>query len=315
MSHPPRPSDDSTIARGRRAGRVALVGRANVGKSTLLNALVGEPLAITSRHPQTTRDAVRGICTAGATQIVFVDTPGVHEPRTRLGRRMNDVAREQAREADALVLVVEAPREPTSSPAPHPADVALAADLPEAPVVLAVSKVDRLGDKSVLLPFIAAFCAARPFAATVPLSARRHDGLDRLVAEVAPMLPEQPWPYEPETLSDQPERFFVAEIVREQILRHTRQEVPHGIAVEVERFDDSVEPARIAATIHVARAGHTKIVVGAGGAMLKAIGTASRARVERLIGRRVHLGLRVRATPGWMDDEARLRDLGYGADP
>jgi GTPase len=293
-----------------RAGRVALIGRPNVGKSTLLNTLLGEPIAITSLHPQTTRDTVRGVLTAGDTQCVFVDTPGLHAPRTRLGHWMNETARQAAREADVVVLLVEAPRD-GQAPRPQAADLALAAELPELPTALAINKVDRLKDKSQLLPLIAAFSEHHAFATTVPVSGRRASGTDRLLQEVRALLPEQPFLFEPDTLSDQPERFFVAEFVREQILRQTRQEVPHGVAVVVERFDESGKLPHIEVAVHVAREAHKKILVGAHGQMMKRIGTAARARVEQMLGRRVHLQLWVRTTPDWMDDPARLRDLGY----
>jgi GTPase len=305
----------------RRSGHVALVGRPNVGKSTLLNALLGEPLAITSPHPQTTRESVRGVVTIENAQFVFIDTPGIHPPRTRLGRWMNDVARQATHDADAVVLVTEAPRD-SDTPGPGPdlnrADLALASELSVMPTVLVVNKIDRMKDKTRLLPLIAAFAEVHSFAATVPLSAKRKLGTDRLLEELRALLPEQPWLFEADTLSDQPQRFFVAELVREQVLRLTRQEVPHGVAVVVDGFDESVVPQRIDATIHVAREAHTKILVGARGQMLKSIGTAARARIERMLGTRVHLALRVRAAPDWMNDETRLRELGYasqGADP
>lgn len=293
-----------------RAGRVALIGRPNVGKSTLLNALLGEPIAIVSLHPQTTRDTVRGVLTVGDTQYVFVDTPGLHEPRTRLGQWMNETARQAARDADVLVLLVEAPRD-GQPPRPHPADLALAAELPKLPTALAINKVDWLKDKSQLLPLIAAFSEQHAFASTVPVSGKRTSGTDRLLQELRTLLPEQPFLFEADTLSDQPVRFFVAEFVREQILRQTRQEVPHGVAVVVERFDESGKMPHIEVAVHVAREAHKKILVGAQGQMLKRIGVAARARVEQMLQRRVHLQLWVRTTPDWMDDPARLRDLGY----
>jgi GTP-binding protein Era len=294
-----------------RSGTIALLGRPNVGKSTLLNALLGEPVAITSPHPQTTRDAVRGILTAGDTQYVFVDTPGLHAPRSKLGERMNRTAREEAREADALVLVAEAPAEPSAA---AEADLALARGLEEVPAILVLNKTDRLRDKRRLLPLIEAFSAAHRFAAIVPLSARRGEAVDRLLRELRELLPEQPFLFQPDTLSDQPVRFFVAEFVREQILRHTRQEVPHGVAVVVERFDEGAggDLVRIDLAVHVAREAHKKILVGAQGRMMKSIGMAARARVERMLGKRVHLGLWVRTTPDWMNDPAKLRELGYG---
>jgi GTP-binding protein Era len=289
-----------------RSGRIAIVGRPNVGKSTLLNALLGEPIAITSRHPQTTRDVVRGVLTVGETQYVFVDTPGLHTPRTRLGRRMNEVAREAVRGADVAALVVE-----SALGGPAEADLELARELPRIPTVLVLNKVDRAKDKTLLLPLMGAFAEAHPFAAVVPLSAKRTDGLDRLLKELRDLLPEQPFLYERDTLSDQPVRQFVAEFVREQILAHTWQEVPHGVAVAVERFDESTDVPHIEVAIHVAREAHKKILVGTGGQMLKRIGTAARARVEHMLGKHVHLKLWVRTTPDWMNDPAKLRELGY----
>jgi GTP-binding protein Era len=295
-----------------RSGRIALIGRPNVGKSTLLNALLGEPIAITSLHPQTTRQAIRGVLTAGDTQYVFVDTPGLHTPRTRLGDWMNETARQAARDADVIVLVVEAARDGLA-PRPVEGDLMLAAELPKLPTLLAINKVDRLKDKSLLLPLIAAFAEKHSFATTVPMSARRANGTDRLLRELGPLLPVQPFLFEPDTLSDQPVRFFVAEFVREQILKHTRQEVPHGVAVVVERFDESQKMPHIDLAIVVAREAHKKILIGAKGSMLKSVGMAARARVEQMLSQRVHLRLVVRAAPGWMDDPARLRELGYGA--
>jgi GTP-binding protein Era len=209
-----------------------------------------------------------------------------------------------------LVLVVEAPRD-GHVPKPFEPDMVVATELPELPTVLAINKVDWLKDKSRLLPLLAAFAERHDFAATVPISAKRTNGTDRLLQEVCALLPEQPFLFEEDTLSDQPVRFFVAEFVREQILKQTRQEVPHGVAVIVERFDESGKMPHIEVAVHVAREAHKKILVGTHGQMLKSIGMAARARVEQMLSRRVHLQLWVRATPGWMDDPARLRELGY----
>jgi len=301
-------TDPATPPAPTRSGRVALLGRPNVGKSTLLNALLGEPIAIISSHPQTTRDVVRGVMTRGDTQYVFLDTPGVHSAKNRLGTWMNEAARGQAREADVVVLLVE----PEWGPHQNAADLTLARELEGVPTVLVINKIDRLKDKTKLLPILAAFGEAHTFAATVPMSAKRADGLERLLKELRELLPEQPFLYEPDTLSDQPVRFFVAEFVREQILQHTRQEVPHGVAVVVERFDESTDVPHIEIAIHVAREGHKGILVGAKGNMMKRIGTAARMRVEKMLGRKVHLKLWVRTTPDWMNDPAKLRDLGYG---
>ena len=297
-----------------RAGRVALVGRPNVGKSTLLNALLGERIAITSHHPQTTRGSVRGVLTQSDVQYVFVDTPGLHEPRTQLGRRMNEAARRAMKEADVVVLIVEAPRELGMSPADD-ADAPILAELPTLPTILAVNKIDRLKDKSVLLPFITSLTESHEFVATVPISARLADGRERLLEEIRSVLPKQPLLFEPDTLSDQPVRFFVAEFVREQILRHTRQEVPHGVAVVVLRFEEGGRIPLIEVGVYVAREAHRKILIGAKGQMIKRIGTAARAPIERMLSRKVRLELRVHHDPGWMDDAARLGELGLGVEP
>jgi GTP-binding protein Era len=290
-----------------------------VGKSTLLNALLGERLAITSRHPQTTRELVRGVLTLRDTQYVFVDTPGLHAPRNRLGQRMNRASLHAAREADVVVLLAETPRDDVSRAPSAPAtprfdaDIAAADELAtgRAPCVLVVTKIDRLKDKSALLPLMEAASRGRDFTAVVPVSAKKSDGIRDLLEVLREHLPEQPFLFEEDTLTDQPTRFFVAEYVREQVLAKVSQEVPHGVAVVVEAFDEAAKVHRITLTVHVAREAHKKILVGAGGRMMKAIGSAARARVEELLGRQVHLEIWVRATPGWMDDEARLRELGY----
>jgi GTPase len=294
-----------------RAGTVALVGRPNVGKSTLLNALLREHVAITSHHPQTTRDRVAGILTLPHVQLVFQDTPGIHTPKTRLGRRMNDVAAGTAMDCDAVVFMTDA-----RSPEVRPDDrEALLAIPTQKKTVLVISKIDRIEQKAALFEVLAAHAALREFEAVVPISAKKRDGLDRLVDVLTPLMPEGDPLHAPDEISDKPVRFFVAELVREQILTRTRQEVPHGVAVTVDAFEEATPKrptARIALTVHVAKDSHKGIVIGEGGKMLAAIGTAARARAERLLGHRVHLDVRVRATPGWFDDAARLTDLGYG---
>ncbi len=294
-----------------RAGRVAIVGRPNVGKSTLVNALVGEPIAITSPHPQTTRTTVRGVSTVGDSQFVWLDAPGFHSPRTELGREMNRAAHRALRDADVAVVLAAAPRdgEPDKF---GDADRTIIGEIPPMPTVLAVTKIDRLKDKSHLLGFLQSLSQIREFQAAVPISAKTGHGLEALTAEVRALLPVQPPLFEADTLSDQPTRFFVAEYVREQILRHVAQEVPHGVAVVVERFDESEQVVVIDVTVHASREGHKKILVGAEGKMVKRITGAARARIERLLGREVRLNLRVRVTAGWMDDASRLRALGYG---
>lgn len=300
-----------------RAGTVALVGRPNVGKSTLLNALVGARLAITSHHPQTTRDRVAGILTTDETQFVFLDTPGLHDPRNRLGQRMNDVARGTAEDADLVVFVTDVGRG-ASAEVPVADREALAKITAEGrPVVLVVNKIDRVVDKERLFELLAAYAALHDFEAIVPLSAKKRDGTARLLDVMRPLLPAGEPLYPEDELSDRPVRFFVAELVREQVLARTRQEVPHGVAVTIDAFEEPpagkrARPIRITLTIHVAKDSHKGIVIGQGGKMLGAIGTAARERAERLLERKVHLDVRVKATPGWFDDAARLADIGYG---
>jgi GTPase len=304
----PRSSPASAVTR---AGRVAIVGRPNVGKSTLLNALVGEPISITSPHPQTTRETVRGISTQGDAQYVWLDAPGFHSPRTELGKEMNRTASRAIRDADVVLVLAAAPRDGERDRSDHGAREILA-ELPAIPIVLVITKIDRLKDKSRLLGSLRSFSENRRVNAAVPISARTGDGLPALMTEVRSLLPEQPALFEPDTLSDQPTRFFVAEFVREQVLRHVAQEVPHGVAVVVDRFDESEKAVVIEVALHAARQGHKKILVGAEGKMIKRITAAARLRIERMLDRNVRLRVRVVTTPGWMDDTQRLRTLGYG---
>jgi GTPase len=308
MAPPPKsPTVEHAV---RRAGRVAIIGRPNVGKSTLLNALIGEPLAITSRHPQTTRDRIVGILTQGDAQLVFVDTPGVHAARNRLGARMNQEAREGALGADVIVFLTDVSSVP--KPTMRAEDLRILGTIPEGkPVVLVINKIDKVKPKSALLPVLEGYSKAGAFAATVPVSALRAYGVRDVVAEVTKLLPEGPALFEDDAISDKPVRFFVAELVREQILRKTREEVPHGVAVVVEQYDESGRIPKIDLAIHVDKESHKAIVIGAGGALLKAIGTDARARVERLLGTQVALRTFVRVTPGWYEKDSGLKDMGY----
>lgn len=300
-----------------RAGTVALVGRPNVGKSTLLNALLGERIAITSHHAQTTRDRIAGILTREGSQFVFLDTPGFHRARHKLGERMNEVARSAAGECDVAVFMTEPSTRQTPeglavNPTVRDDDRTILAAIPaNTPVVLLVNKVDKIKPKHLLFPFLEAYGKEREFAAIVPVSALKGDGVEAVLAEVAKLLPAGEALYDEEELSDKPVRFFVGEFVREQVLRLTRQEVPHGVAVTVESFDENAKLVRIAVTVHVAKDSHKGIIIGDGGKMLGTVGRAARLRAEELLGRKVHLETFVRTTPGWFDDAARLVDMGY----
>jgi GTP-binding protein Era len=290
---------------GARAGRAAIVGRPNVGKSTLLNALLGQKLAITASKPQTTRTCILGVYASRKppTQIAFLDTPGMHRPKNALGRALVEQAKGALAEADVVVMVVE------PEPAEADEEVLRAAMGAARPVILVVNKVDRLKPKSALLPRMEAWTKRHEFAALVPISARNADGLDRLVAEIRERLPEGVL-YEADFLTDRPERFFAGELVREAVIAHTRQEVPHGIAVRIEEWDDSPTRARITATIVVEKESHKGIVIGAKGSMLKTIGSEARAEIEKMLGgQKVFLELWVKVVEGWTDDPARTREL------
>lgn len=300
-----------------RAGTVALVGRTNVGKSTLLNAALDHPLAIVSRRPQTTRQRLLGVVRHGGAEIGLLDTPGLHHPETGLGKAMNLAARQALREADLYAFVTALPRRPADTLSPHRADLELLAAVPDdRPTVLVLNKVDLIQDKRLLLPLIQAFAEQRNFAAIVPVSALHRDGIERVLDELARLLPEGPARHDEETLTDRPLRFFAAEYVREPILEATREEVPYSVAVTVDRFAESPGggPTHVAATIVAEREGQKRILVGKGGEMLRRIGTHARHRIEELTGGPVVLKLWVRVIPNWRDRPQQLEELGYGGD-
>lgn len=297
-------------AHDRRAGRVAIVGRPNVGKSTLLNALIGERIAITSPLPQTTRDSILGLYSVPGLQIAFVDTPGIHTAKNKLGARMNATAEHATDDADAQIMVVELGGRGQGLTA---VDKSILAKLRKIPTVLVLNKVDRVQPRSLLLPLLESINkdVGPGLAAIVPVSARSGNGVDRIVAELAKILPRGEPLFPEDEISDRPVRFFVAEFVREQILRNTRNEVPHGVAVTVESFEEEKKTPRILLTVHVDKETHKPILLGKHGAMMKTIGTAARARVEELLGKQVHIEIFVRVTPGWYENDALLRSFGY----
>lgn len=315
-----------------RFGTVALIGRTNVGKSTFMNLALGEPLAITSPLPQTTRDSLLGVARRGDAQIAFLDAPGIHRPRTELGRRMNVAAYESARAADLVVMMTDVW---TSAPKPPPGRVAAGPlespwlrpgdrDVLEAldqiaprPSILVINKVDLLRDKHLLLPQLDAYAKAHDFAALVPTSLRRNDGVDLALDEIARHLPEGPPGFDDETLTNRPVLFFVREYVREAILNRFQREVPHAVAVTIDAVEESSRLLSIAATIHVEKVGQRKILVGRGGEHIKAVGIAARQRIEELVDKQVHLQLFVRVTPRWKDMPRQLSEMGYepGKDP
>jgi GTP-binding protein Era len=318
-----RAHDDMHSADPVRAGTVALVGRPNVGKSTLLNAALEQPLAIVSSTPQTTRDAILGIVRYGSAEIAILDTPGLHHARNELGRVMNRRARDAAREADVVVFVTDVPEAKNGTPkgvepppiTPHRGDIALLRDIgQDQRTILVVNKIDRIRRKTDLFPLLEGLGKLRNFEAVVPISARKTDGVQRVLDEIVKLLPEGAPRYGEDDMTDRPVKFFAAEYVREQILRATAEEVPHSVAVVIDRFHEpaSSEACFIDATIHVERPGQKKILVGTGASMLKHIGTNARIRIEELIGRKVMLKLWVSVTPDWRESRQHLDDLGYG---
>ncbi|MBC7172304.1 MAG: GTPase Era, partial [Polyangiaceae bacterium] len=275
-----------------RAGRCAIVGRPNVGKSTLLNALLGQKLAIATTKPGTTRSCVLGVysATEPPTQIAFVDTPGLHRPKSALGRVLQEQAELGLADADVVVFMTEVPPKPKKGAPPGPAldagDTAILDLVARSgrPVVLAVNKVDSLRDKSRLLPFLTALNESHPFTSTVPISAREGTQLPVLLEEIRKHLPEGVLYDDPDYLTDRPERFFVAELIREAAMQQTREEVPHGVAVVIDRFVDDEGRAFIDATLVVEKPSHKGIVIGAHGQRIKSIGVDARREIETFLG-------------------------------
>ena len=289
-----------------RCGHVAIVGRPSVGKSTLLNALVGARISITSKKPQTTRHRVTGILSKPGAQFVFVDTPGWQTRHaSRLNARLNRTVREALADVDAIVWVVDAARVTAQ-------DREVLALLPaDVPVVVALNKIDAIADKRTLLPRIAEIAALREFAAIVPVSAERGTDLAALERAIADELPDGPALYPDEEITDRDERFLAAEFIREKIFRLLGDEVPYDTAVAIEAFEHDGDLRRIRATILVDKASQRAILVGEGGGRMKAIATQARADMERLFGGRVFLDVWVRVRRGWSDDEGMLTRLGY----
>ncbi|HWS03680.1 MAG TPA: GTPase Era [Gammaproteobacteria bacterium] len=293
-----------------RCGYVALVGRPNVGKSTLLNSLLGQKISITSHRPQTTRHRILGINTLEQAQIVYVDTPGLHQGnRKALNRAINRTAADTLHAVDVVAFLVEGVR--WSDEDRWVLD--LLKDV-EVPVILVVNKVDLLEDKAALLPHMQTLAALYDFADIVPLSALKRDNLDRFEACVIEHLPEQAPLYPEDQITDRSERFLAAERVREKLFRKLGQEVPYGLTVEIEQFKQEGNLRTIHALIWVERDSHKAMVIGKGGSRLKEVGSEARRELETLFDGKVFLQLWVKVKEGWADDERALRSLGYGDD-
>ena len=297
-----------------RCGFVALVGRPNVGKSTLLNALLGEKLAAVSPRPQTTRNRIPGIVTLPGAQIVFVDTPGLHEGRGALNKYMNEVAREAYGGADVILMLAEAGATADGRVSISRAEQEILKDLEKTgrPVFLGLNKIDRMS-KPLLLPILEAWGKQHDFKALVPISALNGDGVERLRDVLATALPEGPPLHDAEALTDLPERFIASEFIRERLFHALDREVPYAVAVSITTWTERVTDGlvQIAATIHVERESHKGIVIGKGGQRLKQIGIESRQAIEALLATQIHLELFVRVEPRWTETVDGLRKLGY----
>jgi GTPase len=304
------------------SGFVCILGRPNAGKSTLLNALVGEKLAIISPKPQTTRNRILGIINVPiqnvpkqkanqkgreAGQIVLIDTPGVHRSGSSLGRKMMSEVREALEGCELILMIVDATRK-------WDRDDAFVLDLAKkagTPVFLLLNKIDLLADKSKLLPLIAEFQTLHDFKEIVPISALKKKGLDELLSCVLKALPNGPRYFPEDQITDQPVRFMAAELIREHVLMQTHEEVPHAVSVLIEQFEESPRLTRIAAVIYCERDGQKAILLGKGGQMLKKIGTAARLDIEKMVGTRVFLELFVKIKAGWRDSRTFVEELDW----
>jgi GTP-binding protein Era len=310
MDQPLNPPSASLSNSRAVAGTVAILGRPNVGKSTLLNRIVGEKLAIVTPKPQTTRNRIVGVWNGAAGQIVFVDTPGVHGARKGLNRFMVEQALGAIGEVDAALLVVDA-----TDPRPGEAERLILDGLSSAakPVTLALNKVDKVKDKGTLLPALAAWNDVTTFSAIVPISATRGTNVDQLTGELCRVLPQGAPLYGPEMLTDRTERFLAAELIREQLFLRLKQELPYAIAVVIESWEERADRGDVVidSSILVERDSQKGIVVGKGGVMIRDVGTSARAEMATLLGRPVHLRLQVKVSPDWTTSPDALARLGY----
>jgi len=294
------------------SGFVCILGRPNAGKSTLLNALVGEKLAIISPKPQTTRNRILGVlhCPKGkgrdAAQVVLIDTPGVHKPDSSLGRKMMVEVREAMEGCDLVLLIVDA-----SKPSPEDRFVIDMVKRSGTPAMLLLNKIDLVKDKAKLLPMIESFRQLHDFREVIPISALRKKGLEGLIQQMIQALPAGPHYFPEDQMTDQPARFMVAEVIREQILQQTSEEVPYATTVVVESFEEDPRLTRIAATVYCERDGQKAILVGKGGQMLKKIGTQARLQIEKMLGTRVFLELFVKVKSGWRESREFIDELDW----
>lgn len=289
------------------SGFVSILGRPNAGKSTLLNALVGMKVAIVADKPQTTRMSIQGVLTEPDWQIVFLDTPGIHKAETSIQKRMMDEVRGSLDERDALLFLIDA-----SAPFVEADRKAVwILQHTEAPVIAVFNKIDLLKDKAALLPLIQEYEKLHPFAAYIPISAAKGQGVDELKKEIVKRMPEGPQLFPADHITDQPERYLASELVREKALLLTREEVPHSVAVLIDRWEAAPDITRIYATIYCERDGQKRILIGAKAATLKKIGTLAREEMEKIFGVRIYLSLHVKVQENWREKAAFLNAIDW----
>lgn len=289
------------------SGFVSILGRPNAGKSTLLNALVGFKVAIVAPKPQTTRTALQGVMNAPGAQVVFLDTPGILKAETRIQKRMMESVREALSERDLLMYVVDA-TEPFTD---RDREAVRLLKTSSTPALLVFNKIDQVKQQELLLPLIDEYRKLHEFAEIVPVSALTQNNLEKLREAIVARMPEGPQYFPPDHVTDQPERFIASELIREKILRETEQEVPHSVAVLIDKWEAAPHITRIYATIIVEREGQKGIVIGARGSMLKRIGTAAREEMEKLFGVKIYLQLHVKVQPGWREKPVFLNALDW----
>ena len=291
-----------------KSAMIAICGRPNVGKSTLTNTIVGEKVAIVSNKPQTTRNRICGILDRGDTQFVFMDTPGFHKPRTKLGDYMVNVVEESVADVDLALLLVE----PIANIGPQEEALIARFEQTGVPAVLVINKIDEVEDKEQLLAVIAAYKDAFDFDAIIPISAKTGEGVDDLLKTCEDYAAESPWFFPEGMSSDQPERQVIAEIIREKMLWNLEREIPHGTAVEITRFSERDNGiVDVEATIYCEKASHKGIIIGKGGQMLKKISSQARADCERFMGTKVYLQTWIKVKENWRDSDFMIRNFGY----
>ena len=293
----------------KRTAFIAIVGRPNVGKSTLLNAILGEKIAITSKRPQTTRNRITGIHTVGEDQFVFLDTPGVHHPRTKLGDYMVKTATGALGDSDAAILVVE----PRGAVGEIEDEIIRRIEGSKTPSILVINKEDTVNAPEIAKT-IEAYAARHDFDAVVPISAKNKRGIDAVLSECERYLTESVWFFPEDQITDMPERQIAAEIIREKLLRTLEEEIPHGIAVTIEEFSEKKDIVRIRAEIFCEKQSHKGIIIGKNGATLKTVGSHAREDLERFLGVKVFLDLWVKVKENWRDRSSLLSNFGYKED-